>query len=107
MLKLNKMANALHGKAAVICGYNCTIRVGVYSTRAIAIQFIGTEGLPVGVLTVNVPGTELGEDELLVRAWGGHSYLAGDALQTGWFEDTGRRVPTGFVEAQIWRVIGL
>ncbi len=59
---------------------------------------------PYGVLTVNLPGTALGEDEILVKTWSENEPFRAPALASGLFEDTGRRVPTGFVAAEIWRL---
>lgn len=59
-----------------------------------------------GVLTVNLPEHELGPDEILVKTWSENALLAAEVLRQrpDVLEDTGKRVPTGFVEAQVWRV---
>lgn len=55
-------------------------------------------------LTVNVQGVKPVLPEILVKTWSENEPVARAALASGLFEDTGRRVPTGRVEAQIWRV---
>jgi hypothetical protein len=62
------------------------------------------KGRPWGKLTVNIPEARLEPGEFCVRTWDGGEILAADAMATGAFEDTGKRVPTGHVEAAVWRV---
>jgi hypothetical protein len=58
---------------------------------------------PYAILTVNVPGTRLGRDEILVKTWSpGNREVADVALSDPRFEDTGRRVATGRVEVEVW-----
>ncbi len=44
------------------------------------------------------------KDGILVKTWSENEAFAKAALATGLFEDTGKRFPTGFVEAQIWKL---
>tara|TARA_Y100000310_G_scaffold277750_1_gene295740 strand:- start:955 stop:1278 length:324 start_codon:yes stop_codon:yes gene_type:complete len=63
---------------------------------------------PWGTLTVNVAGwTAKDENEILVKTWSENESWTSDILLHGPFEDTGRRVPTGFVQAQVWRYTGV
>lgn len=65
---------------------------------------IGERSEPIGVLTVNLPLAHLEDGEIIVKAWSENEQLAADALLSGQFIDTGKRIPTGYVEAQVWRV---
>lgn len=58
-------------------------------------------------LTTNVRGasTFLEEGECLVKTWSENEPYIKPMLESGWFEDTGKRVPTGFVEAQVWKIL--
>lgn len=58
-------------------------------------------------LSVNLPqdAHTLDEDEFFVKTWSENEYFIQDILATGLFEDTGRRVSTGWVEAQVWRIL--
>ena len=56
------------------------------------------------ILTVNIPGTKLSDNEILVKTWSENEATALAALNTGLFQDTGKRIRTGFVEAEIWQV---
>ncbi len=61
-------------------------------------------GEPIARLTVNEPEVQLAPDEVLVKTWSENEEISRDAMKTGWFEDTGRRILVGYVEAQVWRV---
>ena len=55
-------------------------------------------------LTVNIPCTILEKDEILVKTWSENEPITDFLRNSEFFEDTGKRVPTGFVEAEIWRI---
>lgn len=55
-------------------------------------------------LTVNLPGYHLGDGEFFVKTWSENELIIDDIRKSGLFENTGRRVKTGFVEAEVWRV---
>ena len=61
-------------------------------------------GAPYGVFTVNIPDAPLGADEILVKTWEENTPMRQPMLDTGLFEDTGRRVPAGFCQAEVWRL---
>lgn len=69
----------------------------------LAIMLIDDEGDPCTDLTVNLPGEHLAEGEFFVKTWFPNEEISVAALASGHFVDTGRRVPTGFVQAQVWR----
>jgi len=49
-------------------------------------------------------GARVATDEFTVKSWSENEPLIEPMLATGLFEDTGRRCPSGFVEAPVWRV---
>jgi hypothetical protein len=57
-------------------------------------------GGPDGPIAVRL---DLLDGEIFVKTWSENAGWFKKVLDTGLFEDTGKRVPTGFVEAQIWR----
>ena len=84
-------------------GDEVVIRCGQYGNGRLAIfTEMSDTGEPFDKLTVNLAGEELGDDEFFVAAW--HEPITGAARRSGLFVDTGRRVPTGFVEAEVWRL---
>lgn len=54
-------------------------------------------------LTINIAHAELESGEFCVKTWAENEELARAALASGLFEDTGKRVVTGFVDAEVWR----
>jgi len=61
-------------------------------------------GLPFGVLTVCVENPpKLEENEIIVKTWSENEFF-NFLKDTKYFEDTGHRVQTGYVEAEIWKI---
>lgn len=56
-------------------------------------------------LTTNIPGTVLKPDECLVKVWSENEPFIKGLLKSGFFEDTKKRIPSGFVEAHIWKIV--
>jgi hypothetical protein len=85
-------------------GSEVTVRAGYYEDRSVALA-IEFDVETAGKLTVSVPGTKLGYREVLVKTRSENQGLAAAALASGIFEDTGRRISAGSVDAQVWRVV--
>jgi hypothetical protein len=88
--------------------YRCKFRTGKYSHgNRLAIQAVICEdNSPFAFLTVNLPDHPLAINEIFVKTWSENEEFAKACMATGLFEDTGERIPTGFVEAQVWRIKG-
>ena len=75
---------------------------------AIAIQLVDYKdpSEPLATFSTNlVPyGAAVAEDEFCVKTWSENEVLVAPMLATGLFEDTGRRVPSGYVVAPVWRI---
>lgn len=85
--------------------YEATIHLSKYGHGGRPrIDLILDDGEPLATLTVNVPEATVQEDEIIVKTWAENEGTAKSVMRTGWFEDTGRRVPTGHVEAEVWRL---
>jgi hypothetical protein len=94
----------LEGKRIKSDGYEATLVVKQYANGRLAIQAICDDGIPLATLTVNIPAAKLKRDEIFVKTWAENAEFSKNMLATGLFDDTGRREPTGFVEAQVWKV---
>lgn len=81
--------------------YDVELEEQKYMDGSTAITAIEDSGEPFGVMTVCVPGTQLNENEILVKTWSENVWVS-QLLGKG-FTDTGRRVKTGYVEAQVWK----
>ena len=80
----------------------CELRKEAYfGNKRIALE-LWNNG-PVAMLTVNIPEATLFPGEFLVKTWSENEEIAADCLRSGLFVDTGKRVKTGWVEAQVWR----
>jgi len=80
------------------------VSLGLYSHGGSkAITLISPGGMVIAKLTVNIPGVKLQPGEFFIKTWSENAPIAEDALASGLFVDTGRRIATGHVEAQIWR----
>lgn len=96
---IGKVTTDRYGPVAVL--------VGRYPAgHAPFVQLVSRRGEPIATFSVNlVPyGAALADDEFTVKSWGGNEQFVAPMLAAGWFEDTGRRVPSGYVEAPVWRI---
>lgn len=106
----NKHIETLVGKVLKVNAfgsvYTTIFSVDYYRlTQKAAVELVMVDdGTPFCTLTCNIPGVELKDNEILVKTWSENEEVAACALTSGLFKDTGKRVPTGFVEAQIWEV---
>jgi hypothetical protein len=101
----------LEGKTFIVEAWGKTteveIHLGSYQNgRSTAIQLVTTGSFkePFATLTCNIPCVKLEADEVLIKGWSENEAVAQAALKTGWFEETGKIVPTGFAVAEIWRI---
>lgn len=61
-----------------------------------------TAGEPWCDVTVNLPEVQLGDGQFAVKTWGEQQMMREPLLSSGVFRDTGRRVPAGFAQAEVW-----
>ena len=73
-----------------------------YSNQRKAILLM-QEGGAVAVLSVNLHDQILLEGEFFIKTWSENYQIAQDALASGLFIDTGKRVKAGYCEASVWR----
>ena len=86
----------------------CVLENGVYpdESRALIIRFMDDDSSPVGKLTVSLGIGPLPCGHYLVKTWSENERIAADVLASGLFEDTGKRLPAGRVQAEIWKLKG-
>jgi len=85
------------------------ILVGRYPAGgAIAVQLVADGAIPEPMATFStnlVPsGAEVESDEFNVKSWSENEALVQPLMATGLFEDTGKRVPSGYVVSPVWRL---
>lgn len=98
----NMKAKTLQGKTFDFEGETLKIDVKQYSNGRPALQLVDEDGLPYAKLTVNIPEVDQGEEELFIKDWAENEFLANAAITSGLFEDTGKKIKTGFCETAIW-----
>ena len=81
------------------------INKGTYSMgNRTALEAVGCEdGDPFGFITVNIPDVPLKANEICVKTWSENSWvLQLLTLLPNNFKDTGKRIPCGYTDAQVW-----
>ena len=85
--------------------YNVKLRPLKYEGGRLAIEGLCEDGGLFSVLTVNIPHARLNKNEVCIKNWSENEQFAESARKSGFFKDTGKRIATGFVEAEIWEVL--
>ena len=83
------------------------LMAGRYRGGRLAIESYELSGEPWGVLTVNLPeARDLAADEIIVKTWSENEIWVPQLLTVlpHVFEDTGRRIPAGYTQAQVWKL---
>lgn len=84
------------------------LKAGHYGNGRLAIEaYVVEDGENWGTLTVNIVGApEPAEDEIIVKAWSENEHWVPQLLTVlpHVFEDTGRRIPAGYAQAQVWKL---
>lgn len=88
---------------------SATILAGRYPAGgAIAIQLVGDgePAEPMATFSTNLVayGAQVSCDEFCVKTWSENEVLVAPMRSTGLFEDTGKRVPSGYVVSPVWRI---
>ena len=78
------------------------VEVVLYQTGGTAV-ILTQDGQCFATLSVNFPEVELEHNEFAVKTWSENEQVAADALASGLFVDTGKRIQSGYVEASVWR----
>ena len=81
-----------------------TLVAGMYANDRIALKMY-QKGEPLCVPSVNLPNTPLGENEIFIKNWSENEGVLEALVKAGIVEDTGQTVPTGFVEANVCRLL--
>lgn len=97
---------SLHNKRVTVkcfgTAFDVIFHVEAYQGTPCIGMLDASDGIPLCILTENIPGVDLLPDELLVKT---NEEIEQDLLAQGLFVDTGRRVKTEFVEAAVWKVV--
>jgi hypothetical protein len=75
-----------------------------YRAGGVALQLMADDG-PYATFTYCLPGVGLAAGEFLAKTGAENETLRQPMLDTGLFFDTGRRVKSGFIEIEIWKMV--
>ncbi|HEK3608662.1 hypothetical protein PAE975_6069 (plasmid) [Pseudomonas aeruginosa] len=81
-----------------------TLQPALYRDQSIAIRLFEDNGEPYSVLSTYIEHADIRNDEICIPSWNFKPEVLAGLIATGRFVDTRRVVPTGFVEAPVWRV---
>ncbi len=57
---------------------------------------------PICTITSNCPSEELFPGQVIVKTYSENGPMRDTFLGSGYFRDTGRRIPSGFVKLEVW-----
>lgn len=80
------------------------IQWGRYPNGRVAIRLLDAEG-PYATATVNVAKADLATDEVIVKDYAENAGMLFLLQEMGVVEPTGRRIPLGFVDAPVARLL--
>jgi hypothetical protein len=76
-----------------------------YVGSPLALMLLTVEGHePYATVTVNIRPNDCKSDEIIVKMYSENEHLRAPLLALGLFEDTGKRIESGFVQCEIWRL---
>ena len=80
-----------------------TLHESAYADGSPAVLATDASGAPYATLSVNT-GRPLAPRHLAIKTWSENEELAEAARTSGLFEETAMTIPSGFVEAPVWRI---
>jgi hypothetical protein len=84
-------------------GEQITLRESTYADGSPAVLATDASGAPYATLSVNT-GRPLAPRHVAIKIWSENEQVAAAARTSGLFEESGFSIPTGFVEAPVWRI---
>lgn len=85
----------------------CHMQIRTYNRpRRVAIQLTdANDGSPIATATVNVPGVELADDEVIIKDYAENTGMLQALSDAGVVRTTGRSVAVGFVDAPVCKLL--
>jgi len=86
--------------------YDVTVSIATYPNNGRkGILLTLTTEEPFAAASVNIPEAELAPDEVCIKTWGGNKGMLEFLIKNNIVQDTGRMVPTGFVQAPVCKLL--
>ncbi len=89
-------------KEVVFMGWRCDVLIDSYKKIMLVDKLTGE---PIAVATKIVPGTEIQDDEVLIKSYSENEGMLSALAMAGIVEPTGRRVASGFVELDVCKLL--
>ena len=88
-------------------GWDCRVNLTKYigGSRTAILLVDAVDGSPIATATVNFPEVALAADEVLIKDWSENNGILDALIAEGVVKDTGRRVPMGFVQAVVAKLL--
>ena len=79
---------------------------GLYRDGTKAIKITGHDGEPLATVTccLDSGADILLPNEYLIKTYSENREVSAALLKAKFFEDTGKRIPSGFVEIEVWKI---
>ena len=85
--------------------WDCVLQWGKYGNKQPALQLIDAEnGEPIATASVSLD-VELKPNEIIIKDWSENEGMLDTLVKSGIVEDTGEVVQTGFVLANVCRIL--
>ncbi len=85
--------------------YNVEIKAGQYEGGRLALTLFDTEdGIPVAIVTVNVPSVDLEKDEIIIKDYSENEGVLKFMKDNELAVDTGKTIPLGSIEFNIAKI---
>jgi hypothetical protein len=86
--------------------WNCLILARRYDNGRVALQLVdATEGDPIATATINLPEFAVPEGHVLIKDWSENAGMLDALVSAGLVEDTGTKIPTGYVDACLAKLL--
>lgn len=91
----------------VYCNENCDLEFGKYANNnRLAITLKSSKsGEPMMIATVNLIDEPLTDDCVHIKNWSENKGILDSLVKAGIIEDTGQKIPTGYVEANLCKLL--
>jgi len=83
-------------------GFTCTVNITKYADGNNAILLNdAADGSPVATASVNMPDANIPNGHVCIKDWSENTGMLNTLVEAGVVIDTGRTIPSGFVEANV------
>lgn len=97
--------NQVPNKKVRFYGENCGVYIGRYANGQTLLTLSCEDCLPMATASVSIPEYSHGCGRVFIKNWSENQGILEALVEAGIVEDTGEKVPTGFAEAHVCRLL--